>query len=228
MVRIRRAECSDSPGIVACLQAIWQVEPEAAYIETLIGQGLQKLWLLDADGEIGGFVAGFMTISSQLRRWEIDLLGLQVAWRGQGFAPQLIARSLEDGLAQHSTLARAVIRTDNSASQRSFARLGFSRSVAEYELYLWEGLSSEVPYPPDEQLAVFPVETLMYRGLWLENLSLLSAAHQQQAVQAARAQVAAEGRDNTGAFLPTDREQPAELSPALVPQNRSHWWTRPL
>jgi hypothetical protein len=100
-------------------------------------------------------------------------------------------------------MARAIIRVDNVASQQSFERAGYISDRQVYNLFLWlpeAGKEASLP----QEVVLLPVDTLTYRGLWIEGLATVSAAKQQSVVATARAMIAQQGRDNTGALISID------------------------
>lgn len=170
--KIRPAVRKDAPGIAQVLAAVWSnSSPSAAHIAYVLGRIDRATHVAVSDGEIIGFVNGFMTHSvDEVRRWEVDLLAVHPAFRGQGIGTQLVATSANAGREQGARLSRGLIQVDNLASQRAFAHCGYFAEDPVCGLYVSgadDFVSEEMPPRPDI-LTVIPVLTLTYRGLWLE------------------------------------------------------------
>ncbi len=125
-------------------------------------------WVAEGAGQVAGFVSGFATVAAdRTRRWEIDLLAVAAAWRGRGLGSGLIAASMVAGQARGLSVARALVATNNQASQRAFARCGFVPDTPAHRVFIW----SRGPLPHDEAgdpCHLIPVRTLAYSGLWAE------------------------------------------------------------
>lgn len=120
-------------------------------------------------------------------------------------------------------LSRALIRADNAPSQRCFARCGYATDQQPYSLYIWSPQASSANGKTDP-VRLLPVDTITYRGLWLEGLADASAEIQRRVVQQARAYCAHEGRGPSGALI----ADPSRLDVALLDQaevkGEYHWW----
>jgi ribosomal protein S18 acetylase RimI-like enzyme len=162
-------------------------------------------------GDVVGFCSCFETLAvsgdSSRVRLEVDLLGIVPEHRGHGLASRLIACCLEEGRRRGIRLFRALVATDNLASQGAFRRAGMGTLATDHEmlLYVLQG-NDPVPYLPAEweleseqcsprrtvggdrpapvalrytlrtrhssvaQAVCLQVQTLSYRGLWLEEI----------------------------------------------------------
>ena len=94
------------------------------YVVELVATGGQCVWVAEAEESLVGFVSAFTTHSLSGDRWEIDELAVRPYAQGQGIGTALIRRAMEE--APPVLPSRAVIATSNAASQRAFAKNGFS------------------------------------------------------------------------------------------------------
>jgi len=231
----------DAEGLLAVERQTFAESPyKTDEVIHFFTNGEQRAWLAIVEGEVTGFVTAFPTRTSHGRNWEVDLVAVQPASRGQGIATELIQAAVE-GAGEHSLdKARAVVATDNLASQRAFTKAGFTPEEALCHLLLYKArgfaprpldsgavtvrdlaLSTEeagAVLRLDEGLTLGPgdvlaltsrkanetlvavrkgegvgfaellyVETLLYRGVWLESLSTQRADREIQAALIAEA-----------------------------------------
>lgn len=174
MIGFRLAEQEDAPQINKIIEQCFQEETNERQLQAGLSHGADRAVTLAVDdGEIVGFVAGFTTTSPEgVQRWEIDLLAVRPGHQGQGVGRQLINASFELGRRSGAVLARALIQENNAASQRAFVSQGFIASEPMV-MYRWQPTTDETtiarfnvitePHP-----SIIPVNTLTYRGLWLE------------------------------------------------------------
>ncbi|MGQ9713725.1 MAG: GNAT family N-acetyltransferase [Anaerolineae bacterium] len=214
--------------------------------------GKVHVWLGFLAGEPVGYACAFATEGLEGSRWELDLLAVRPAFRGQGWGKALI-RAACTGAVPGSQV-RAWVALGNTASQRAFAASGFRPSSAACELWAYaiRGLQPGLPeraWPrvslvetfgaarawaeghggPVEAFAArllglrqagvmawlagreagllaLPVQTLHYRGLWLEDLWARGLWH--RTVPALLFHVVEEakrrGMDEVGVMLPAD------------------------
>jgi len=207
MALIRRAVPDDVPGIAAVVDDAFQEQIDQSYCRVLLSQRLNHVAVaVETSGEIAGFVSGFLTTDLEgLARWEVDLLAVRTTSRGQRLAPQLIEATWQDALEYQANYARGFVRLDNHASQNSFARAGYETDEQHYGLYIWSGYDMSVAPQLDKMAHVnlIPVETLTYRGLWIEGLDMpdLTDSQRKDLVMAAQHQITQDKRDNTGAMV---------------------------
>jgi ribosomal protein S18 acetylase RimI-like enzyme len=233
MVKIRHATTADITGIEDVVQAVWNDEtvlPEVA--EAQIEHPDASLWVADDDGQIAGFVSGFLTTSYEgEKRWDVDLIAVRPSDQSEGLGRSLIATIWIDAQAHEAAYARALVRNDNLASQRAFSLAGFETDRRSLRLYVW----SPWEYgEPGMQLpfgvSLLPVDTLTYRGLWIEGFdpAMVSPDEQRAVISAARAQVAEEDRFNTSALIParTERRLADDLRSMAIVKGTYHWWRK--
>src|SRR5690348_1761671 len=124
-----------------------------------------------SDGALIGFVDAFSTISQEgILRWEVDLLGVHPAYRGQGIAQSLIREVVRRGQALGATTSRALVHVENAASASAFQRCGFTLNSAIRQLFVSDDQPSigSSSLPPETYL--LPVATLTYSGVWVEGV----------------------------------------------------------
>jgi len=229
VIRVTRAVASDVEGIGAVVHEVWKLEILSDVCRAQIESDASALWVARNGDDVLGFVSAFLTRSrAGRRRWEIDLLAVRPASQGQGLGQRLIRRAWEDGERRGAALARAAIRVENLPSQKAFEKTGFSTDGRIHHLFLWDPQSGAVPHRSPDPVLLVSVETLTYRGLWIEGLERVSWSKQRLAVRTARARVASERRLNTGALVP--HGDVAILAPDLRDQahvqGRYCWFVR--
>lgn len=217
----RDANVADAPAIAAVIQAAWPDDTvDSRRIASLIHGAADRATGLALDGaRVVGFVDGFLTLSAAgVRRWEVDLLAVETAYRGQGVARRLIAASVTQGQARGAALARGLIHVGNAASERAFAAAGFVPVPEERRLVVCDRAADSTE-AADPSAYILPVRTFNYSGVWLE------ASQTPAAFQGARAARDAHGLDLAGAVIaPADAATAEACGYALVGAYR--WWVR--
>ena len=137
----------------------------------------------------------------------------------------------QDPRAQQAHIARAAIRIDNVASQKTFRNAVFATDWEVHKLFLWTpALEGPNIYAGD--IIFVPVDTVTYRGLWLEGLTSGRASEREQrsALRMARAIIAWEQRLNTGALIPTSEEHllPFDLREEASVHGKYYWFVKPM
>mmetsp|Transcript_15859 Transcript_15859/g.61963 ORF Transcript_15859/g.61963 Transcript_15859/m.61963 type:complete len:257 (-) Transcript_15859:31-801(-) len=175
-------DVADEQLVSRTLQAAWAIEElpcrdtvRAALAESTV------LGMVHPDSSIeatalAGIAAAFPSVGRNGRqRWEVDLIGTHPAARRRGVAATLLTALLERGreAVPGPCLCRALIRVDNIASQGLFASKGFVRTPQEH--YIWTREYDASPQGAQASSApschMIPVDTLLYAGLWLEDLA---------------------------------------------------------
>jgi len=129
----------DAEGLLAVERQTFAESPyNADEVIHLFTKAEQRAWLAIVEGEVTGFVAAFPTYTLHGRNWEVDLVAVQPASQRQGIATELIQAAVE-GAGRHSLdRARAVVATDNLASQRAFTKAGFTPEETVCHLLLYK------------------------------------------------------------------------------------------
>jgi len=228
MISLRSAEAADVEGIAAIVQDVWEQDVLRAIFRAQIEDDASALWVAAEDGQVAGFVSAFLTVAGDRRRWEIDLIAVRLASQDQGLGTRLIRRACEAGQARTVSLTRALIRVENVPSQKAFENASFATDGRRHGLFVWPPEPGEKTHSYTGPVDLLPVDTLTYRGLWIEGLTSVPAEEQRRAVTAARLIVATQGRLNAGAVIPADEE--SRLAQDLRDQARLHgeyhWFER--
>jgi ribosomal protein S18 acetylase RimI-like enzyme len=230
---IRRAALEDVQGIATVIQDVWEQVIDVEVCHSQIKDKTCVIWVAIEEDKVAGFVSAFLTVGqNEVRRWEVDLLAVRQASRGQRLGQKLVEATWVDARKHQVKMARAAVRVDNIASQRTFERAGYTTDWRVHKLFLWSPQLAEdqIVYPPPVML--LPVNTLTYRGLWIEGLAVagVSEDEQRQAVTTARALIAQQGRMNTGALILVENEDRLAddvRAMATVP-GEYHWWQKTL
>ncbi|MEA3375628.1 MAG: GNAT family N-acetyltransferase [Chloroflexota bacterium] len=227
MISLRSATGADIEGIATVVRDVWKQAILPDVCRAHIEDNTHALWVATEDEEVAGFASAFLTAVADTRRWEIDLLAVRRASQGQGLGTHLIERISEAGQPLGVSLTQALIRVENVASQRAFENAGFTTDARVHRLFLWPPEPGAAAGPCPGAVALLPVDTLTYRGLWIEGLASVPPEAQHRAVAAARSMIAREGHANTGAVIPVDEEH--LLSPDLREDAAMHgeyyWFT---
>ena len=197
-VTIRRAEAADAAAVAEIAQEAFGDSIDLDYLAKALEAGSNFVAL--ADGRAQGFAGGFVTVSGAGgRRFELDLLAVAAAARGMGLGTRLVQRSVEAASAQKVDVIRALVATGNLAMQRILGAAGFQRDEPARQLYardLYEERVLPGPPKPSEPAAhLVAVDTLSYRGIWLEGQ--LSQA----AIDEALARASQTDRSRVGAVI---------------------------
>jgi N-acetylglutamate synthase-like GNAT family acetyltransferase len=228
MISLRRAEAADVEGIATVIRDVWEQDVLETVCRAQIEDDASALWVAAEDGEVAGFVSAFVTVAGVgPRRWEVDLIAVRRASQDRGLGTRLIRHVCKAGHARAISLTRALIQAENGPSQRAFRNAGFTATGRPGRLLLWPpGSGPDNAYTGP--VALLPVDTLTYRGLWLEGLTSVCAEEQRRAVKAARSIVFEENRANAGAVVPVDESH--LLAPDLGSQahvhGEYHWFVK--
>lgn len=219
--QVRHATIEDAPGIARIMQASGlDHTPDLERIARVIPE---HCTLVAVDGsEITGFVDSFATIAPNgTVRWEIDLLGVHPAWQGRGIARQLVSESVSERAQYGAQQTRALLRSDNLPSRRTFAWCDFKPEHVPFNLYAGTPQGGQIQYLPRDMHLV-SVSTLTYSGIWIDRE--LSPA----AFQIARAVLQRYGWTVAGALIPADAIDVIHLAvrAGYTLTGEFDWWIR--
>lgn len=166
---IQPATTADAPTIAAIAAAVWPDEPlDVEWIAATMADERHRTFVAQDGGAVVGFMDGFATRSrAGARRWEVDLLAVRPRWHGRGIGRALIGASVAAGAAASATAARALIRADNTGSERAFAACGFAPDADTSALHVADRVIVEA----SGGMLVVPVRTCRYAGCWLEDVN---------------------------------------------------------
>ncbi len=230
MIHVTHATAADMEGIAAVIRDVWQQEMLPDVCRAQIRDNDAALWVTKEASDVVGFASGFMTTDGAgVGRWEVDLVAVRPSHQGQGLGRRLVIRMCREAEERGIPLARALISVENQASQKAFQSAGFTTDWRVQQLLVWSP-KRVAPQPAcPSQVLLLPVETLTYRGLWMEGLEDASATEQRWAVAAARSAIASEARHHTSAAVSVDRAE--LLAPAVRTQAKvlgeHYWFVRP-
>ena len=178
-------------------------------------------------GEVIGFLSAFL-VPTAAPRWEMDLIIVRSTSRGKGIGTSLIERALTYGSNLRACCAAASIRVDNYASQRAFVKAGFTTDAQARSLFLWGPLTCEFATDVPETVHLIPVDTLTYRGLWIDGFveSQLSSKEQHNVIRKARSYLFHENRLNTGISIPDNLKHTivSDLLTTATNHGQYHRW----
>jgi GNAT superfamily N-acetyltransferase len=196
-MEFRLATIADTADIANLIHHTWGTPAQENLIANVLTQADKPIWIVTNDEGLAGFCSGFMTHAADgTPRWEVDLLAVATEARGHGLGRRLVAHSVQSGREQGAALCRALIAVDNAASARCFEVNGF-QATSTCDLWVGPPAKGEMPtrpYPKDVHL--IPVETLTYRGIWVEG------RYDAPAFVAAQQMALTDGRDTVGAVIP--------------------------
>ena len=224
-LQLCRASQKDAVAIAHVKDALWPEEATAPdYIAEVLQQPDHHTILAIYEGQVVGFVDGFLSLSaSGQRRWEVDLLGVEPAYWGQGIGTQLVEAATQAGQEMKAEIARGLVATANIGSQRAFMKAGYRVEERPLNLWVWARDSNQASIT-SKQLSpssyLIPVVTFNYQGTWLEGeISVAS-------MQAAQAICARLGWAVTGTLIDIEEHVLNEATQALgyFFVNQFQWW----
>lgn len=170
-IHIRQATPGDATGIAIVKQLAWPDEAvDVAQIAQAIAHEQHVTHVAVHDASIIGFVDGFITRNpAPFLRWEVDLLAIHPAYRGCHYGARLIQHSTQAGYRRGAHLVRCLIRANNVASQKTFARCTYRQDPQMRTIYVASPENRGATFHTFAQVWVaIPVTTLTYTGWWLE------------------------------------------------------------
>ena len=231
MDQVREAILEDAESIDNVLSEAWNQSIDREVFHSQLSSDTCGIWVATANGDVVGFVSAFMTFDLNNRgRWEIDLVAVRPASRRQGLGRRLVCRAWEETEGLRLDFSRAFVRVTNVESQRMFQQAGFVTDWRDHILHIWGPKASGGGIECSEDVNLVPVDTLTYRGLWIEGLTSgrLSESDQRRVIASAQHRIGLESRLNTGAFIPAD-ELPGlaeDVRKQAIEHGKYHCWKR--
>ena len=200
---IRLANPDDAQAIHRILQETWGESLLFDVFAAHVSSPEHPVFVAVDGGEIAGFLSAFL-VASPVPQWEIDLIIVRSKSQRKGIGISLIAEALTYGSHLGVPWAKASIRIDNYASQKAFSKVGFVTDAQVRSLFLWAPLACESATNIPDTVRLIPVDTLTYRGLWIEGFiePTLPPQEQHNVIRVARNSIFHEDRLNTGLFMP--------------------------
>lgn len=172
-VDFRRGSIADAKDIAAVKDAVWPHNSiDVDHIAAIMAEPDRITYVADIQGQIVAFVDAFLTLSAAgVLRWEVDLLAVHPDFHRRGLAYQLIDLITSSGQDMGAVLARALVHVDNQASQATFAKCGYQPDEQICCLYISSSAEGNFSECQKSQQSgyLLSVNTMNYRGLWLEN-----------------------------------------------------------
>ena len=227
MSNIRLARPDDAQAIHLILQEVWGESLLFDVFSDHISSPEHQVFVAVDAGEIAGFLSAFL-VSKPTPRWEIDIIIVHPKSQGKGIGTSLIQEALTYGANLGACCAKASIRVNNHASQRAFAKAGFTTDDQVLSLLLWHPLACESVTSVVEDVRFMPVDALTYRGLWIGGFveSQLSVKVQHNMIRAAQSRIFHENRLNTSMFIPDSLKQTIapDLLASATDYGQFHHW----
>ena len=227
MSDIRLAHHDDAEAIHLILHETWGESLLFDVFMNHVSSPEYQVFVAVDSSEIVGFLSAFLVLSA-MPRWEIDLIIVRSTSQGKGIGTSLIEEALTYGSNLGVHCAAASIRIDNYSSQRAFSKAGFTTDAQVRNLFLWDPLACESTPDVPEIVHLIPVNTLLYRGLWIEGFitSQLPMKEQHNVIRAARNSIFHENRLNTGLFIPDNLKHTAapDLLTTATDFGQYHRW----
>jgi ribosomal protein S18 acetylase RimI-like enzyme len=157
----------DAQGILSVERSAFNESPYTPQqIIQLLSRPEHRAWVAEAEGKVVGFASAFSTRTLDAHNWEIDLLAIDPAHRGQGIATALIRRAAADAPEDGIDRVRAVVAAENRASRRAFEAAGFAILSGPHHLMRCP-IAGAAPRPPVPGMeAVRPLQSQVdARGL---------------------------------------------------------------
>lgn len=170
MRTIRPATASDIPGIARVCEAAFAESIEPEVCRGQIADPTMDLHVAVEGDEVAGFVSASALAGATDSPYFVDSLAVRPQSQGRGHGRRLIESTWTTACRRGFRLSRALIRTDNAPSQRCFARCGYVADQRPHSLYIWPPQASTANGQIDP-VRLLPVDTITYRGLWLERLA---------------------------------------------------------
>ena len=215
VLEIRLARPDDAQAIHLILQETWGESLLFDVFADHVSSPAHQVFVAVDAGEVSGFLSAFL-VPIPTPQWEIDLIIVRSVSQGKGIGTALIQEALSHGSHLGVDWAKASIRVDNYASQRAFSKVGFTTDAQVRSLFIWDPLVCESHTHVPETVNLMPVDTLIYRGLWIDGFweSQLPLKEQHDVIRIARNCIWHENRSNTGLFIPDNLKH--TLAPDLL------------
>lgn len=171
MVFIRPADRQDASAICSIIHLALGDDVQLSHVQGVIVENAvsegDHLTLVAETDELVGFIDGFITVAADdTIRWELDLLGVHPARRGQKIGRQLVTAFYEAGRLTGAEICRALVAEDNHPMHRVMRACGFRQISGTCHLYVSDDLTGSCA--ADVDYSLLPVKTLTYSGIWVE------------------------------------------------------------
>jgi ribosomal protein S18 acetylase RimI-like enzyme len=213
---------------------------DAEQVCRLLTHGPLRAWVADVGGSVAGFVVALPTRAARGPGWEIDLLAVHPDHQGRGIGTALVsaarANNPNPSARQRAVVATANAASARAFRRAGFQPAPVSCRLLRYAVHgrhprppvvMGIGASTtvrtEAPAELDSLLLVvetedtpwgqaelLPVQTLLYRGAWLESIAARSPAARTALVHAVVERAKAAAWDEVGSLVPGRAPGPEE------------------
>ena len=180
-IEIRRATIHDIDAIGEIIKLAFNDSVDAERVKQLLTLSHNYVYVAVKSDIVVGFVENFLTVSHDYQiRLELDLLAVHPDARGQGIGKKLIEASIDLASQLNVVCIRALIATGNEVMQKACKRMTLTPSHNEFGLFVKSPQQVLYPIIETPNAHLIQVETLTYKGIWLEGditASSLNNAH---------------------------------------------------
>ena len=231
MDQIREATPEDAEGIDNVLSEVWNQSIDEEVFHSQLRSDARGIWVATVNDEVLGFASAFKTSDLNKRgRWKIDLVAVRPSNQNRGLGRRLVRRAWKETERFKLDFSRAFVRITNIESKRMFQQAGFVTDWRTHVLHIWEPRASDGEIECSKDVNLIPVDTLTYRGLWIEGLTSnrLSESDQRRVIANAQHRVYLESRLNTGAFIPANELSglAEDVRKQAIEHGKYHCWKR--
>lgn len=168
-IEIRRATIHDIDPIAKIIQLAFDDNVGIERVKQLLTLSHNYVFVAVEADSIVGFVENFLTVSQENNiRLELDLLAVHPDARGQGIGKKLIETSIDLAQTLGVYCLRALIATENGVMQKACKRMNLTQSPNEFSLFVKPVEQVLRPIIGISPAHLIRVETLTYKGIWLE------------------------------------------------------------
>ena len=224
MVEILSATRSHLDGLLKVYANVWTDSVDPINVERVLQNHDHVTQVAIQNSIVVGFVDGFETLSIRReRRWEVDLLAVHGDFQYQGVGSALIQANLAAAKSSGCKITRALIATDNYASQKAFHKNQFEPDETVLSLYMHSQPTNQYA-TPNKQAHLITVDTINYRGIWVEG------EFARQDLRAACYQRSLAKLDVVGCLVAQNDEAKIDLlqEQDFEPTGSWQFWIRPL
>lgn len=216
-VEIRQATQADMAGIADLKRATWP--DEEVRLDVL--QHADNICHVAVTDRVVGFVDAFSTVSYQgMRRWEVDLLAVDPAYRNQGIATRLVNASTGAGQQMGAQVARCLVRAGNIPAEQVLTFCHYHAAGAGVLMTSSNVVAQRTAPPPTAHYIV--VYTLAYCGIWVEN------DYSRESLLAGQHLCTQQRLDLVGAVIPDDAQCKVAADLGFTEVHTYQWWVQRL
>ena len=166
---IRRGTIRDVDAIAEIINLSFGDDIDRERVSHLLILSHNDIYVAELSGKMVGFVENFITISQDNRvRLELDLLAVHPSARGRGIGKILVQASMLRASELGVNCLRALVAYDNHVMQQVCKQRNMTQSEDEYGLYVRAPQATPPALVEVAKSHLIRVDTLTYRGIWLE------------------------------------------------------------